>query len=270
LPPRPKEHVPVSVVIPCYRCSQTIRRALGSVAAQTALPREVILVDDCSADGTIESLRRISAEYPAGWVKVLSLPANGGPGRARNAGWDAATQPYIALLDADDSWHQRKLEIQYGWMRVNPDAMLTGHPSVRLENREIPPPQPGEVQAGRIDRRGLLLSNCFSSRSIMFRRSLAIRFHPTRRYMEDHWWLLQIAFSGQEIFGLNLPLAFTFKADFGEAGLSARLWEMEKGELDNYWGLRSEGKLGLVSASLLSLWSLLKYARRWIVSVLAR
>jgi len=266
----PKEYAPVTAVIPCYRCGQTIRRALESVAAQTVLPREVILVDDCSGDGTAESLRRIAAEHPAGWIKVVSLPANGGPGYARNAGWDTATQPYIAFLDADDSWHQRKLEIQYGWMRANPDAMLTGHPSMRMENGEIPPPLPGEVEAGRIDRRRLLLSNCFSSRSTMFRRDLAVRFHPTKRYMEDYWWLLQIAFSGQEIVRLSLPLAFTFKADYGESGLSARLWEMEKGELDSYWDLRRGGKLGLMSTSLLSLWSLLKYARRWIVSVLAR
>lgn len=270
MPPPRSEYVPVSAVIPCYRCGPTVRRALESVAAQTVLAREVILVDDCSADGTAESLRRIAAEYPTGWVKVLSLPTNGGPGHARNAGWDAATQPYIAFLDADDSWHQMKLEIQYGWMQAHPEVMLTGHPSMQMENAEIPSSLSGEVQAGRIDRRRLLLSNCFSSRSIMFRRDLAIRFHPTRRYMEDHWWLLQIAFSGQEIVELNLPLAFTFKADYGESGLSARLWEMEKGELDNYWSLRREGKLGILSVSLLSLWSLLKYARRWIVSVLAR
>jgi hypothetical protein len=155
-------------------------------------------------------------------------------------------------------------------MRINPDAILTGHPSARMENGGIPPPLAGEVEARRIDRRRLLLSNCFSSRSIMFRRDLAIRFHPAKRYMEDHWWLLQIAFSGQEIVGLNLPLAFTFKADYGERGLSARLWEMEKGELDNYWGLRREGKLGLLPVSLLSFWSLLKYARRCIVSMFAR
>jgi len=265
-----QERAPVSAVIPCFRCGGTIRRALGSVAAQTVLPREVVVVDDCSGDGTAESLGRIAAEYPAGWIKVVSLPENRGPGQARNAGWDAATQPYIAFLDADDSWHPRKVEIQYGWMRVNPDAILTGHPSMRIEDGAVPPPLAGEAEAGRIDRLRLLLSNCFSSRSIMFRRNLAIRFHPSKRYMEDYWWLLQIAFSGQEIVRLNLPLAFTFKADYGESGLSARLWEMEKGELDSYWDLRRGGKLGLLPAVLLSLWSLLKYVRRRIVSVLAR
>jgi glycosyltransferase involved in cell wall biosynthesis len=264
-----KEYVPVSAVIPCYKCGGTIRRALESVAAQTVLPREVILVDDCSADGTVETLKRIASEYPSGWIKVLALPVNGGPGRARNAGWDAATQPYIAFLDADDAWHEKKLEIQYAWMQANPGVILTGHPSVQMKNGKIPESFPDRVQAGRIDRRRLLLSNCFSSRSVMFRRELAVRFHPAKRYMEDYWWLLQIAYSGQEIARIDLPLAYTFKADFGEGGLSARLWEMEKSELDNFWGLRRDGKLGLLPVLLLSHYSLLKYARRWIVSVLS-
>lgn len=261
-----REHAPVSAVIPCYRCGATVRRALESVAAQTVLPSEVILVDDCSADGTANLLAQIAEEYPDGWVKVISLPANGGPGLARNRGWDAAAQPYVAFLDADDGWHERKIEIQYGWMKANPRAILTGHPSARLRSGE----GPLDVKAERVERLPLLLSNCFSSRSIMFRRELAVRFDPSRRYMEDHWWLLQIVFSGQEIVKLSPTLAFTFKEDFGEGGLSARLWDMEKGELDNYWGLRSTGKLGLLSVALLSLWSLLKYARRCIVSALPR
>src|SRR5215831_14326963 len=100
-----REHAPVSAVIPCYRCGATIRRALESVAGQTLLPSEVILVDDCSADGTEAELRQIATEYPQGWIKVVSLSANGGPGVARNGGWDAAAQPYVAFLDADDCWH---------------------------------------------------------------------------------------------------------------------------------------------------------------------
>ena len=263
-------YVPVSAVIPCYRCGDTIRRTLDSVAAQSMLPREVILVDDGNTDGTAESLRRIVAEYPAGWAKVLSLPVNGGPGHARNAGWDAAAQPYVAFLDADDAWHQRKLEIQYGWMSAHPDAMLTGHPIARMTSGRAMGLAPGKVEDRRVGRRRLLLSNRLSPDSIMLRRELAIRFHPTKRYMEDYWWLLQVAFSGQEIVELSPPLAFTFKAAFGEGGLSARLWEMEKSELDNYWGLARAGKLGLSWVLPLCLWSLVKYARRRVLSALAQ
>lgn len=265
-----KERAPVSAVIPCYRCGATVRRALESVAAQTLLPGEVILVDDCSADGTASLLGQLAREYPDGWIKVLSLSANGGPSLARNRGWDASAQPYVAFLDADDSWHERKIEVQYGWMKAHPHTTLTGHPSVRLRAGEAQAPYRGDVKADRVGRLRLLLSNCFSSRSIMLRRELPIRFDPARRYMEDHWWLLQIVFSGREIVKLSPSLAFTFKEDFGEGGLSARLWDMEKGELDNYWDLRRAGKLGLLSVVLLSVWSLLKYARRCIVSALPR
>jgi hypothetical protein len=131
-------------------------------------------------------------------------------------------------------------------------------------------PLANEFEARPVERLRLLLSNCFSTRSVMLRRDLPIRFHPSKRYMEDYWWLLQIVFSGREIFDLGAPLAFTFKADFGEGGLSARLWEMEKSELDNYWGLWRSGMLGIPAVVLLSFWSLLKYVRRCVVSALAR
>ena len=61
--------VPVSVVIPCYRCAQTLGRAVASVAAQTSLPMELILIDDASADETRSVLHDLPGRYPPGaWV----------------------------------------------------------------------------------------------------------------------------------------------------------------------------------------------------------
>ena len=122
----------VSVVIPCYRCADTIARAVTSIAEQTSRPAEVILVDDCSGDDTLATLYELQAEYPQGWVKVIESPKNAGPGTARNLGWEAATQAYIAFLDADDSWHPQKIEMQYGWMSKNPEVALTGHTCQQL------------------------------------------------------------------------------------------------------------------------------------------
>jgi glycosyltransferase involved in cell wall biosynthesis len=265
-----KEHVPVSAVIPCYRCSDTVRRAVASVAAQTALPSEVILVDDCSADATVETLRQIASEYPAGWIKVRELTVNTGAGPARNLGWEMATQPYVAFLDADDAWHSRKLEIQYGWMRDHLEAQLTGHHTAWIRDGANPSAEPGSAKIVSIGRHRLLLGNCFSLRSVMVRREFPIRFDRAKRYMEDHWWVLQAAFSGYGIYRIELPLAFMFKAPYGVGGLSSRQWEMEKSELDNYWRLRRAGKLGSPAAVALSIYSLLKYARRVTVTGFAR
>lgn len=96
----------VSVVIPAYNAAQTIARAVGSVLAQTLPPREIIVVDDASTDGTIAKARAL------GPVKPVVLPKQRGAGAARNAGIRAAAGPWIAFLDADDEWLPQKLEKQ--------------------------------------------------------------------------------------------------------------------------------------------------------------
>lgn len=104
----------------------------------------------------------------------------------------------------------------------------------------------------------------------MVRREFPLRFDRQKRYMEDYWWVLQAAFSGYEIYRIELPLACMFKAPYGAGGLSGRQWEMEKSELDNYWDLKRAGKLGLLLAFALTIYSLLKYVKRVAVSACLR
>ena len=59
---------PVSVIIPCYNCSETIEKAVDSIAKQTLIPKEVILVNDNSPDQTIEILSL--------WIKHFELTFN--------------------------------------------------------------------------------------------------------------------------------------------------------------------------------------------------
>lgn len=264
------EAAPVSVVIPCYRCGGTIERAIASLAQQTLLPTEVILVDDASADGTIEMLHGLQGRYPEGWIKVVSLPQNSGPGVARNMGISLAAQPYVAFLDADDAWHPQKLSLQYGWMLAHPAVVLTGHPSIRHSLQAKAKISQGDCRAKPVSPSRLLVSNVFSPRSIMFRRDLPVMFDAEKRYMEDHWWLLSVVFSGYSVVALNLPMSFTYKADFGEGGLSKKLWQMEKSELDNYSRLGRAGKISMLLVYLLWAYSLTKYARRIVISLWRR
>jgi glycosyltransferase involved in cell wall biosynthesis len=89
--------LPVSVVIPAYDRPAMVRRALASVATQTAPPREVIVVDDCSTDDTGAVAERLGA-------RVVRHDRNRGEGGSRNTGLSCATQPWVALLDSDDEW----------------------------------------------------------------------------------------------------------------------------------------------------------------------
>lgn len=257
--------LPVSVVIPFYRAQDTIRRALDSVMEQTCLPQELVVVDDCSGNVAVAMLRDLLRDYSQVQCQLIESKLNAGPGVARNVGWQVAGQPYVAFLDADDSWHPRKLEIQYEWMQAHPDVMLSGHSSVRYEASQ---PAFTKLQAQRVSTTRLLWSNVFSSRSIMVRRELPVRFDLHKRYMEDHWWLLSVVNSGYKVYRLDLPLAYIYKADYGASGLSSRLWRMEQGELDNYCRLRRQGYVGLLTLSLLVIYSLLKFFKRLLVSLI--
>ena len=119
---------PVSVVIPCFCSADTISRAVSSVLAQSLPPSEVILIDDASPDNTLEILYELQEEYGKQRLKIIALTENGGPGHARNMGWQAATQDYIACLDADDAWHPDKLSLQFRCMQSHPEISLCGHP----------------------------------------------------------------------------------------------------------------------------------------------
>ena len=258
----------VSVVIPCYRCAQTVRRAVASVAAQTALPVELILVDDGSGDETRSVLIELRNRHAPGWVKLLLLDENVGAASARNAGWDMATGRYIAFLDADDSWHPHKLQLQYAFMLAEPEVAVCGHGHDQVAN--IPKVVAlGEPIFRKLPAFYVLLKNPFVTPSFMVRSDLPIRFLPGRRHMEDHLFLMRVSTAGLQIAKTAMPLAFIYKNIFGDAGLSADLWIMQRGELENYDILRREGGISYAAACLLKSYSWLKFFRRYLI-VIAR
>lgn len=264
----PVERAEVSVIIPCYRCNDTVKRAVDSVLAQTLLPQEIILIDDFSSDGeiTINELKRLQQIFTTVPIKLLCLPENCGPGSARNAGWTIASQPYLAFLDADDSWHPKKLAIQYQWMLEHPEVVMSGHATVKLPIASVMPDLISIVTVCSVSGFRLLFKNYFPTRSVMLLRALPYRFVPGKRYAEDLLLWLTIVFNGHTIWRLNLPMAYTYKEEFGEGGLTANLWKIEQGVLDTYRRLRNDGAISSWLYIIGSSFSLLKYVRRWIIS----
>ena len=260
--PNVAPRAPVSAVIPCFRCKETIRRAVASVARQSLVPAELILVDDASEDGTLAILTDLRGEFGERWVRIIALDRNSGPSGARNAGWDAASGKYIAFLDADDAWHPRKTEIQHAFMEAHPEVALCGHGHRRLSDGDSLNTQLRRPGYRSISLGALLLSNRFVTPSAMVRRDIPLRFRPDKRRMEDHLLWIEIASEGGRLARLNEVLAFTFKAPVGAAGLSAHTWEMRKAELANYWTLRDSGRLGLAATLALCAYSLAKHLVR--------
>jgi glycosyltransferase involved in cell wall biosynthesis len=257
----PANVAPVSVVIPCWRSSTTIERAVASVAAQTLRPAEVLLIDDASGDTTLETLHLMAAAYPQGWVKVLRLSQNAGPGGARNLGWEAATQPWLAFLDADDAWHPVKLEHQLRWLADHPDAALCGHGTALATHDHEHPQVPGQPKGWRVSFLHMLVSNRFPTRSVLLRRSLPFRF-GSREVTEDYQLWLEVILGGHACYRIESPLAISFREEHSPGGYSGQLWLHEKRELRAWLALRRQGEISSFTAGIALAWSLIKYVRR--------
>lgn len=219
---------PISVVIPCYRCGTTIAASVASIAAQTVRPAQVLLVDDASGDGTLEVLHALARRYPPGWVRVIASARNGGPSRARNLGWAAATQPYIAFLDADDTWVEEKIALQMAALHADPELALIGHLMKVRERGQPVPPLRNPVRTVPISRRRFLLNNPFPTASVILRRDLPFRFNENFRRVEDFLLWAQIGFSGYRCARINQVLAYWHKPTYGAGGLSGDLAAMHQ------------------------------------------
>ncbi len=265
--------IPVSVVIPCYRCEWTIDEAVASVMQQTALPTELILVEDCSGDEgrTLTRLQQIQAHNESSVaITVLPLPQNLGPGEARNAGWAIATQPLLAFLDADDSWHPEKLALQSGYMLAHADVDLCFHDTLIQERGErlASSLHPMEVQALHLS--DMLLSNRVATRTVMLRTRIAPRFAPGLRYAEDYHLWLQILAGGHQAARIKLPLAASYKADFGAGGLTGHLTAMHAGVQQCFGMLYRDQLLSRTQFHLARTAETLKYWHRIVLLALRR
>jgi succinoglycan biosynthesis protein ExoO len=95
----------ISVVITAYNLERYIERAIASVLAQKEVDVEIIVVDDCSTDNTWSLISAMTHAC----IRAIRLKRNGGPSTARNAGFAAATAPWIAVLDGDDAMEPERL-----------------------------------------------------------------------------------------------------------------------------------------------------------------
>jgi len=111
----------ISVVIPLYNKAAEIAATLHSVAGQTLSPREIIVVDDGSTDGSAEIVEGISS--PA---VTLVRQVNGGVSAARNRAMRMASGRWVALLDGDDLWCPDHLEDVASLIARYPDCGAYG------------------------------------------------------------------------------------------------------------------------------------------------
>lgn len=87
----------VSVIIPAYNASKTIEKCIKSLLAQTLKDIEIIVIDDCSTDNTVDVVKNFKDS-----IVLIKNKTNLGPSASRNRGLKEARGEYIGFVDADD------------------------------------------------------------------------------------------------------------------------------------------------------------------------
>lgn len=111
----------VSVVVPAYQAESFIRECIESVLGQSMADLELVIVDDGSEDDTAAIVRRFDDPR-----LELIEQSNRGANAARNVGLARTTAPFIAFLDADDTWDPSKLDRQLEVITEDPDVVAVG------------------------------------------------------------------------------------------------------------------------------------------------
>ncbi|CAM4282221.1 glycosyltransferase family 2 protein [Lacicoccus alkaliphilus] len=125
-----REGPKVSVILPAFKAEEGIRVAIESILGQTWQNLELLVVDDCSPDATVETVKEYVSRDAR--VRLLSTPVNSGPYVARNIALKEATGEFVTINDADDWSHREKIETQVRHLTANPGVVANTSEHARL------------------------------------------------------------------------------------------------------------------------------------------
>ena len=248
-----------SVVIPAYNAAATIRRAIATCAAQTLLPAEIIVVDDCSTDDTWALLNALRETGDTPPLILRKLPQNSGPSVARNVAIELASGDWIAMLDADDAWHPHRLEWIAGLLNERPEVRMLWHPY------QVAPldAEPHGLLLKPYPTWKLAISNPIAPSCVVARRPMPALFDPTMRHMEDLDLWLRLA-DHQVWHELPATLTRIPRMFLSAGGQSAARWKMRRGE-QRAWMNAARRKPWLYAAiPALSVWGAAKQVYAWL------
>ena len=124
----------VSIITPSYNSSKFIGETIASVKNQSYTNWEMIIVDDCSKDNSVEVIETFCKEDKR--IILIPLCNNVGAAEARNMALRKAKGRFIAFLDSDDLWEPEKLRIQIAFMIENNYAITCTHYKILDPNRK--------------------------------------------------------------------------------------------------------------------------------------
>ena len=236
-----------------YNTEKTIEQAINSVSSQTYTNFELLVVNDCSKDRTVELVKDIVAKDSR--VRLISNVKNSGVSYTRKHGLEEAKGDWIAILDSDDAWEPEKLEKQIVLQRrTNADLLFTGSAFMDSEGHPIDwcLHAPKEVTY-----RQLLKQNVLSNSSALVRKELYAKYYAIGDGMhEDFAIWLSILKEGKKAYGVDEPLLIYRIAKSSKSGNKVKAARMN-------WNTYRYVGLNLMEAIYYECWYIFNGIRKY-------
>lgn len=268
----------ISIVVPVYGAAEYIAETIRMVRGQTYPCWELILVDDCSPDGSVPAietaladLRHCSEQRDGGVVRqieeyfceegqriaLLRKAKNEGAARARNTGTAEARGRYLAFLDADDIWMPDKLEKELQYMKEKQAGFVFTAYEFGDE-KAAPTGKVVHVPETLCYRQALSRTVIFTTTVLFDREKIAAQLLQMPDVASEDtatWW--QILRAGHVAYGLDQVLAIYRRL---AKSLSSNKWQA----IRRIWNLyrRQEGLSVLRSACCFVFWAVRATVRR--------
>lgn len=261
----------ISVIIPVFNASNTILECVNSVIGELVsndYPWEIILVDDCSTDNSLEMMCKSYGDGSkfSDKISIIRTLTNSGVSTARNEGLKLSKGTIIAFNDSDDRWLPGRIKIQMEYLCCHPDVSMVagiyGNDKVNVIRTLR--------EEEHISIKDQIFKNYFSPQNVLFRRSILKDiglFLPQMRYAEEGFFFNRMVYYKKCIL-LKVVVAESIigKKRWGDLGLSGNLLEMEKGELFNLKMAYQSKFIPFYLYIFVVSFSLLKFLRRVLLS----
>mgnify|MGYP003281016021 FL=1 len=213
----------ISIIMAAYNAEKTIEQAINSVLNQTYPDFELLVVNDCSNDRTVELVENIEAKDSR--VRLISNAKNSGVSYTRKHGLEEAKGLWIAILDSDDAWAPEKLEKQIDLQkRMNADLLFTGSAFMDSDGQPIDWYLHAPME---VTYRQLLKQNVLSNSSALVRKELYAKYYAAGDEMhEDFAIWLNILKEGKKAYGVDEPLLIYRIAKSSKSGNKVKAAKM--------------------------------------------
>ncbi len=189
----------VSVIMPLFNHEKYVSEAIESVLNQNFTDLELIIIDDCSRDRSKDIIKKYKVEDNR--IKLIFHEKNMGIAKTTNEGLDVAKGKFIALIDSDDIWCERKLEKQLKVLKEDDNLIVWTEGDVINEKSEHAGITftkmhyaSNRKKSGNIFNE-LLINNLIFKSSLIFKKINVdnIKFNENLKILDDYQFEISLA-----------------------------------------------------------------------------